>query len=173
MTIRSLLFIIILLSLSACISFNRDDWPENLPDQELFIQAYQADTVNQALQTEDDYLYWVNRFYNGANLVPGWLGITSGVLERTDKPEYASVKAQMDSLGLRIGKEWARNNQIRLLNTRSASVWRDALLEALNQGELQKYLDILNQDVNDILSEKLDNEEIYFERYYIDEYDDF
>ncbi len=166
-----LLFLCVFFFLNSCASFNSENWPEELPAKQIFTEAYRSDAENQSYHTEDEYLFWIDRFYNGFNLVPGWLGITSGILERVESSQRENIESQMESLGQRIGKEWARNNTIRLINTRSASVWRDALLESLNQGELHDYLDILNQDVDDILSGQLDNDEIYFERYYIDEFD--
>ena len=60
---------------------------------------------------------------------------------------------------------------MRKLNSRSAGVWRDGLIEALNQNDLDAYLDRVNQDVDDLLSGVIDLEEIYFERYYEDEFD--
>ncbi|MDC0598746.1 hypothetical protein OAP18_02785 [Gammaproteobacteria bacterium] len=149
-------------------------WPENIPSKEYFIAAYQAAEADHEFQTQEDYLYWVLRFYNGLNsVVPGWLGITAQVLDRLEEPQRSVVEARLYALGSRIGTEWPKDNRVRLLNSRSANVWRDALIEALNRDELDSYLDVLEQDVDDLLAGTLDNDEIYFERYYVDEFDDF
>jgi hypothetical protein len=158
--------------LSACSGFRTGDtWPEELPPQSHFVAAYQADADAQMYQTQDEYLFWVTRFYNGINLVPGWLGITEQVLERLEDPQRSVVEQRLYSLGSRIGIEWPKDNRVRKLNSRSANVWRDGLLEALSRGELDGYLDRVDQDVDDLLSGTLDNDEIYFERYYEDEFD--
>jgi hypothetical protein len=74
-------------------------------------------------------------------------------------------------LGRHIGGEWAKHNDVRRLNTRTAAVWRDALLEALRQNDLDAYLLRLEEDVAAMLSGQLGNDAIRFERYYVDEFD--
>jgi hypothetical protein len=57
------------------------------------------------------------------------------------------------------------------LDTRTAAVWRDALLEALAQDDLDAYLLRLEQDVAALMNGELANDTIRFERYYVDEFD--
>lgn len=158
--------------LSACSGFQAEDgWPRELPPKTYFIAAYQADSGTQLYQTQEEYMFWVNRFYHGVNIVPGWLGLTEQVLEKLKEPQRSEVQEQLFLLGGRIGAEWPKDNRVRKLNSRSANVWRDALVEALDRDELKEYMARVNQDVDDLLSGKLNNDEIYFERYYEDEFD--
>ncbi len=146
-------------------------WPDGIPPRAYFETEWRESARNQALQSEEQYLLWVTRFYTGYGAVPGWLNMTSQVLQRIPPAERAQIEARLFELGGRIGAEWAKDNSVRLLSTRSAGVWRDALLEALARNELNAYLDRLSADVDALLSGELHNDAIRFERYYIDEFD--
>ena len=146
-------------------------WPDGIPPRAGFSAEWQRSAANQALQSEAEYLVWVRRFYTGYNAVPGWLRMTEQVLQRLPPEERAAASARLSELGARIGREWAKDNSVRRLNTRTAGVWRDALLEALARGELDLYLDRLSADVDALLAGELANDAIRFERYYVDEFD--
>ena len=147
------------------------DWPDGAAPRAQFTAEWERSVQNQALQSEDEYLLWVSRFYTGYGAVPGWLSMTQQVLQRLPPEQRAPIEMRLFELGSRIGAEWAKDNSVRLLNTRSAGVWRDALLEALTRGELDAYLDRLDADVGALLAGELSNEVIRFERYYVDEFD--
>ena len=146
-------------------------WPDGIPPQSFFRPEWQAATANQELQSETDYLLWVIRFYEGYTSVPGWLDMTEQVLARIPPREHDWVTGRLLELGGRIGREWAKDNAVRLINTRSAAVWRDALLEALARDELAAYLDLLSGDIDALMSGTLNSDVIRFERYYVDECD--
>lgn len=170
---RKLLPLCILVPLlGACVTtVQPGDWPDGSPPATYFQATWERDESNQALEPLDNYLLWVSRFYRGFSGVPGWLSITEQVLARVPATENERIAARLYDLGARIGGEWAKHNEVRRLNTRSAAVWRDALLEALARDELNDYLDRLDSDVNALLAGELDNDLIRFERYYIDEFD--
>jgi hypothetical protein len=162
----------LLITLSACAV--RDvgpPWPDGIPPRGSFIAEWQASGDNRMLQSEEEYLEWVLRFYDGYTNVPGWLDITQQVLERLPAADRERVGARLSELGARIGGEWAKDNAVRLLDTRAGAAWRDALLEALARNELDEYLDKLTTDVDALLAGTLDKSAIRFERYYVDEFD--
>lgn len=146
-------------------------WPQAAAPRAQFEAAWQADADNRELQTLEDYLQWVERFYEGNNLVPGWVGMTERLQERVPDGQWAQVQPQLLSLGAQIAAEWSKDNRVRRINTRCAAVWRDALQEALSRDDLDPFLGRLQSDVDAILSGNLDAEQIRFERYYIDEFD--
>ena len=161
-----------LLLLMSCSSLQQaDSWPADLPDSRIFVQAWNADTTNQAFQEQAEYLVWVQRFFYGYNIAPGWQALTRQVLGRLPAERQQVVGDRLAALGLRIGQEWAKNNQARKINTRMAATWRDALQEALSQNDLDHYMDRLDADVTALLAGELDGSEIAFERYYVDEFD--
>ena len=162
----------VLLFLSSCALFQLSrEWPEQAPAREVFEQHYQMDQANQALQKQRDYLLWVSRFYRGMDPVPGWLEMTRRVSERVPAPQRTEVQDRLYELGIAIGSEWARDNSVRRIDNRIANAWRDALLEALAQDDVLNFLDRVEQDAAELLAGRLDPDEIYFERYYIDEFD--
>ena len=169
---KNLFLIMILYCLSGCSLISTDQqWPESVYPQEYFLAAFRADEAAGQYQTEDDYLLWVNRFYNGYSLAPGWLNLTRQVLERLEEPYSSEVSERLYIIGGIIASEWAKDNDVRLLDTRNASVWRDALVEALDRGDLDNYMIRVENDVASIMAGELAREDIYFERYYIDEFD--
>jgi hypothetical protein len=129
------------------------------------------DAANQEIQSEDEYLLWVQRFYEGFNTVPGWFDLTRQVLARVPAAEQAAVSAQLAALGVTIGGEWAKDNSVRRIDTSTVATWRDALQEALSRMELNAYLMRLNDDIAGLLAGTLTSDDITFERYYVDEFD--
>ncbi len=162
------------LTLSACsILFPADGWPGQLPPQEYFIDSYQSANDNQAYQDMDSYLNWIKVFYLGSALSPGWMDLTEGLLYETPEHKKQGYAETMESLGRLISAEWAKNNAIRLIDTRSASVWRDALVEAVELGDLDSYMQRFVDDVDAIFAGSLSKEDIVFTRYYEENTFDF
>jgi hypothetical protein len=147
------------------------EWPGGIPPLSFFSAEWRESANNRPRQSQDEYLLWVTRFYTGYGAAPGWLTMTSQVMQRLPREERAVIEARLFELGGRIGAEWAKDNSVRLLSTRSAGVWRDALLEAFRRNELNAYLDRLLADVDALLAGRLHNDAVRFERYYTDEFD--
>ncbi len=162
------------LALSACSIFQSSDyWSDRLPPQEYFIDSYQTATDNQAYQDQESYLGWVRVFYLGNTLSAGWLQLTEELVSESPKDKKQQYAELMAILGQRIGAEWAKDNRVRLIDTGSASVWRDALIEAISVGDLDIYMLRFEADVSAILAGSLDKEEIRFTRYYEEEIFEF
>lgn len=174
MQVKPFFLMIFVLLLSSCSVIQPQvTWPNEVPAESYFMTAYQIDTPNQELQTEEDYLNWVRKFYTGVNVLPGWLSMSEQVLENLQEPQRSSVDSRLAVLGQRISSEWSKDNQLRLITSRSANVWRDALLESMTLGDLDNYLNKLDEDVSALLLGEIENDDIYFGRYYADEFDDF
>lgn len=169
--IRLLLTALLVVLAGCAIRAPTPPWPDGAPSPELFRTEWRRSADVQRVQAEEDYLLWVSRFYTGNGAVPGWLDMTEQVLQRLPMEQHADISARLFELGGRIGREWAKDNTVRRLNTRSAGVWRDALLEALARDDLDAFLERLSADVDALLAGTLDNDAIRFERYYVDEFD--
>lgn len=171
-TLRTFLTGISVLLMTACASnIDRNNWPSELPPISFFQQQWLLDADNQQEQSEANYVLWVERFYNGFQIVPGWLDMMAEVDARIDETDRQPVKEKLYELGRRIGAEWAKHDDYRKLDSRCAAVWRDALIESLAQDDLYPYLDRLTQDVEALFTGDLVMDDIYFERYYVDEFD--
>jgi hypothetical protein len=174
MTGKALTVFTLMFLLAGCATIDDIEWPEGAYPRDYFEMVFMEDEIARMYQTRDDYLLWITRFYNGYNIAPGWLNLTKQVMDRLEgaDPQWRSeVNERLFHLGGRIGSEWAKTNEVRLLNTRHAAVWRDALIESINQGDLDNYITRVESDVESILVGELDKEAIYFERYYIDEFE--
>lgn len=158
---------IFVLTLSACSLFRTsDDWPEQLPPQVYFMDYYHNSSDNHAYQEQDNYLNWIRIFYFGNPLAPGWLQLTEDLLVETPENKQQEYTSLMTELGKRIGAEWAQDNRVRLIDSRMAIAWRDALIEAVSLGDLDAYLQRFDADVNAVLAGNLDKEAIQLSRYY-------
>ena len=158
--------------LGGCVSSpSSSSWPDTLPPVNTFQANWTADAANQEIQSEGEYLLWVQRFYEGFNTVPGWFDLTRQVLARVPDEEKPAFSAQLAALGVKIGSEWAKDNSVRRIETSTVATWRDALQESLSRMELSVYLTRLNADIAALLDGELTSDDITFERYYIDEFD--
>ncbi len=146
-------------------------WPDDLPKYTYFIGEYQRDSVNTNTQTLDQYLTWVKRFYQGWELYPsGWNSIKQDLLLRIKDPILAGeVKDKMDDLGLSISREWAKSNDTRAINTRHVSIWGNALLKSLQQGETLQIIERITADVQDLIGKKISADVITENRFYAEE----
>lgn len=171
MALRSILACCLVLLLTACASRPPSDWPAGAQPLEYFERSYSADAQNQAFQSQADYLGWVSRFYEGVSPVPGWLEMSRQVLADMEEPARSEVERRLFALGGVIGAEWAKDNNVRRLDSRMANVWRDALIEARAQDDIPGFLTRLESDIDALLAGELSGDDIYFERYYIDEFD--
>ncbi|MDA9909912.1 hypothetical protein N9E57_05290 [Gammaproteobacteria bacterium] len=173
MNSRTSIILVFFIALSGCVTdFEILEWPEEGYPRNYFEAAFQEDDLAQQYQSEDDYMLWVTRFYNGYSLAPGWLSLTEQVKDRLDEPYRSEVAAKLYILGGRIGSEWAKDNAVRVLDTRNAAVWRDALVEALSQNDLDNYIIRVEEDIGRLFTGDLKKEDITFERYFIS-VDDF
>jgi hypothetical protein len=175
MTGKAISVLIMLLLMTGCATSDVDlQWPEGAYPRSYFEAAFQEDEAAREYQTRDNYLLWVTRFYNGYSLAPGWLNLTAQVMARLEPQgaqRQAEVRERLYHLGGRIGSEWAKSNEVRVLDTRNAAVWRDALIESINQNDLDNYMTRVENDVESMFAGELGREDIYFERYYVDDFE--
>src|SRR5688500_5857212 len=114
MMLRIPLFLMLMALLASCASRSPEPaWPEGMPPRAQFSAEWQRSGPNQELQSEEEYLLWVTRFYTGYNAVPGWLAMTRQVLPRVPDAEREAISARLFELGGRIGAEWAKDNAVR------------------------------------------------------------
>jgi hypothetical protein len=168
--LKPIAILYLLIAISSCASAP-GSWPDILPPLNNFQANWSNDTANQQIQSQEEYLLWVRRFYEGFNTVPGWLDLEKQVLARLPQDEQAEAAEKLAVLGITIGGEWAKDNSVRRIDTSTVATWRDALQESLSRMELSSYLMLLNQDIAALLNGSLTTDDITFERYYTDEFD--
>lgn len=168
--------------LVSCAMVRRDQslpyWPEALPPLEYFQCLYAASPLEQSYQTESEYLHWILNFYQGSLLYPtGWLDVEAVILGALEPQDRPSQQILLRDLGARIAAEWARHNDIRLIDNRLLSEWGSMLQLAPNATELRRYIEAISADIQLILARELDPAEVnprwYEEKLQIQLFDDF
>ncbi len=178
---RSMILICCILLVS-CVSGRRDElsqyWPQALPSLQYFQCLYQVNPVNQQIQSEAEYLDWILDFYQGSLLYPtGWLDVEAAILAVLTPQDRQNQQTQLHDLGARIAAEWARHNDVRLIDNRLLSEWGSMLQLALDATQLQRFVEAIAGDIELILAKELDPADVHPRRYeeklQIQRFDDF
>lgn len=170
---------LLMMFLSACQTYKlHDGWPEELPNQKLFIDGY---LKKRGLESATDqqlsyHLGWIKKFYQGTTLYPnGWLNASSRFIATIDNEnDKREINQRMKKLGVLIANEWAQDNKIRLINSSNMATWADAMRTAAERNEQTEFVKKVEDDVASLLEGKINSRNINYERYFKEEtYDDF
>ncbi len=165
--VRSVVLVALAALLAACASSRvLDEWPETVPEQNWFIQAYQADEANQQRQTDVEYLTWVVRFYEGWELMAtGWNDITPALMVDMEGEQRRELAARSEQLGKMISAEWAKDNDVRSIDTSMLSLWGSVMLAVEQPHAKLAAVTLIDQDVDALLRGELSAEEVNDQRY--------
>ena len=166
----SCLFILGCLLLTACAGNPNQpqDWPQGIPERDYFLAAYEADPKNAGLQSLDQYLTWVQRFYQGWVVYSyGWNRMTEDLLAGIEQEEKrAKVVAMLDDLGRQIATEWSKSNESRDVKTPQMLVWGEALRESVSTESEIELIVAVDKDLQRIKAGQLPLSEIRLKRYF-------
>jgi len=97
---------------------------------------------------------WFHKFYEGTFLIQGWKSRMNEILKGVPPEERESVRGLLAVLGERIGREWARDNKVRRIDTLRLQKWGEELQRAKKRGpeELVHQIHKLNRDVDQLLA---------------------
>ena len=74
---------------------------------------------------------WFATFQEGTFYVQGWKEITTKILEKIQQESRKEkLRRSLDNLGIRIGCEWSKKNDVRKINTDMLAEWGSELQEA-------------------------------------------
>lgn len=164
--VKKSLPVLMSLLLSACFSLQLEDWPENIPASQIFVEAWQDDLVNQQVQPMDEYLYWVKSFYEGTVVYPrGWLQLESELLDLVEPDARAILSEDLYDLGIVIGAEWSKLNEGRLIDNRMLALWGSVLQMSLTEDKELEAVDLITDDIQLLLAQELGKEDIFEARY--------
>jgi hypothetical protein len=170
MIIRFSQALLCLFLLTSCVTtrFESQAWPDAAPARSHFEAIYAADRDNREVQTLEDYLLWIVRYYEGWELYGrGWKHVTEDVLTGVEDPQTSrELAGKMADLGKAIAGEWAKNSDARRIRNQQLSVWGNALLEAIERGEQLEMIAQISQDVEYLLSRQVAQSDITADRYY-------
>lgn len=177
---RLMAVLILVSSLFACTSNKivrqADSWPSDMPSRAYFLNIYEADETNKKLQTKEEYLTWIVRFYSGWELYRrGWIKMTNELVAQVEDPnQVKEIRYKVDRIGRLVSGEWAKKADTRTIYLRHVSIWGNALLESLDRNEALPLVNRVNQDVDDLLAHRIEADIITAERYFpVDEEDPF
>ncbi len=163
---RSTGFGLIALLLTGCSLSSLEDWPEELPNVEYFVAAYEADPINQQYQDLSVYLYWVTAFYQGNVAYPtGWSDVEDIILSQTGEHIDPEFSAELANLGMTIGAEWAKENPIRKIDNRLLSMWASILQIALTSDLHREAVSQVSADIAALFADEIQSQELVDARY--------
>ncbi|PCI73012.1 MAG: hypothetical protein COB20_16500 [SAR86 cluster bacterium] len=163
---KPLLIAAVCLFLASCIGPNLEEWPDSIPQAQVFRAAYDADKENQARQSETEYLKWVLSFYQG-NLAyqSGWQDIQGYIYAAPAAEAAQALLEQLSLLGIAIGSEWSKANDIRRIDTRMLSLWGSTIQLAPDFATQKQTVEVIAADIDLLLSGTLRKQDIFEERY--------
>tara|TARA_R100001377_G_scaffold52954_2_gene31096 strand:- start:769 stop:1338 length:570 start_codon:yes stop_codon:yes gene_type:complete len=143
-----------------------EQWPEQIPQQSYFQRLYREDGGNQERQSEVEYLVWVARFYEGWEMMPiGWRDISDSVLVDLEPVQYRTVDGHLERIGAQISGEWAKDNEVRQIDSRMLSLWAGVMQAEYSAAYRIAAVQVIARDVDDILRGALPMEQITEDRY--------
>ena len=91
---------------------------------------------------------WYKKFMDGTFVVKGWKSRQKELLEDLEGSKREDMASLLNDLGKKIGREWAKDNDVRRIDTPMLQHWGDKLVTAKKQGP-----DTLAKEVKNIESE--------------------
>ncbi|MGI6638953.1 MAG: hypothetical protein ACOX4Z_07890 [Desulfobulbus sp.] len=73
---------------------------------------------------------WYKTFQEGNLLVDGWVDISADILAKLPPAEQPEQQKKLAQLGDKIGREWAKENDIRKIDTDMLKKWGKELKDA-------------------------------------------
>ena len=127
----------------------------------LFAQSWNDDLRNRDIQPREQYLEWVDKFYDGTPFVIGW------TRRQAELSASGGLEAQstLDRLGLLVAAEWAKDNEVRRIDNDLLLRIGAILAEARDKGRLVPVAETLIEDVQALLAGTLDAKKIDAPRY--------
>lgn len=97
---------------------------------------------------------WFRKFYEGTFLIKGWRSRMKELLELFSPDEIEEMRGLLDNLGEKIGREWARDNRVRRVDTPLLQEWGQDLKNAKRKGPdvLAEAIRNLDTEVDDLLA---------------------
>lgn len=150
--VRMALYGLFCVFLQACSVTDLEQWPQDLPAAQNFVNAWEADESNQQFQDQGVYLYWVKAFYQGNIAYPtGWSDVEQIILSETGELLDPEFSTKLYQLGIVIGSEWAKENTIRKIDNRLLSMWASVLQLALGENQHHLAVSQVSQDIDQLL----------------------
>jgi len=103
----------------------------------------------------DEQWAWYEKFNKGILFFDGWQSISLVILEHCPLEKRYEIRRFVQRLGVLIGTEWSRQNDIRRINNGMLSEWGDRIKVAIKMEDKEMVLKVLheiNSEVEGVLS---------------------
>lgn len=96
---------------------------------------------------------WYKKFQKGLMLFDGWEQISQDILSGSPEEERDKLEPLLDTLGVRIGTEWSKANEVRKIDTDMLKKWGKRLKKAKKKGSeiLSSEVQTIHKEVEEIL----------------------
>jgi hypothetical protein len=96
---------------------------------------------------------WFKVFQEGNMLAAGWQKITADILASAPVDEHPAQRIALENLGLKIGQEWSRPNDVRKVDSSMLREWGNILKKTAreNPQQLTSAIAYIDRQVDDLL----------------------
>lgn len=115
---------------STCLPCEAIQHAANLAEIEKYLRQGNPKTVEQL---DEEAKEWFSTFQEGGILFDGWKEISDKVINNVPENEKVHTKLQMLALGVRMGCEWSKENDIRRISTKMLKSWGSEIREAVKK----------------------------------------
>jgi len=85
---------------------------------------------------DKDYDKWLKTFYEGTFIIQGWNGRKDELLKNISDKK-AEAEELLNEIGDLIGREWAKENDVRKINTDNVKAWGGEIKSVKNSSDDQ------------------------------------
>ncbi|HID69811.1 MAG TPA: hypothetical protein EYP35_04965 [Desulfobacterales bacterium] len=118
------------------------------------IEKRLLEASNDSLEELDqEALDWYAKFQEGGILFDGWQQISEDVVEIVPEQTRIKTKISMLALGIKIGCEWSKDNDIRKISTEMLKNWGKQLRKTVADSpeQLPVIISCIESEVDDLL----------------------
>jgi hypothetical protein len=105
---------------STCLPCEAIQHAATLAEIEKYLEQSNPLTV---AQLDKEAQKWFSTFQEGGMLFDGWKDISDKVINKVPEKAKVQTKLQMLALGVRMGCEWSKENDIRKISTKMLKNW--------------------------------------------------
>ena len=114
---------------SSCLSCEAVQHAAELSEIEKYLQKSDMQSVEQL---DEEAKEWFATFQEGGMLFDGWKDISDKVVATVPENEKLQTKLLMLALGIRMGCEWSKDNDIRKISTKMLKSWGKEIREVVD-----------------------------------------
>ena len=104
-------------------------------------------------ELDEEALEWYAKFQKGGMFFDGWQEISEDVVARVPDEKKIKAKVTMLALGLKIGSEWSKENDVRKISTSMLKDWGKKLSRTVSDSpdNLLVVINSIEHEVNQLL----------------------